>query len=47
MAIVVPKALPVGDCYMFVGRMEAPFTAYASDLACVRPPHDGMASARE
>lgn len=36
-AIVVPKTLPAGDCYIFVHEMEAPFTAYPSDLACVRP----------
>ena len=36
-AIVVPKMAAAGDCYIFVGGMEAPFTAYPSDLACVRP----------
>ena len=36
-AIVVPKVLPAGDCYMFLNEMEAPFSPYPSDLACVRP----------
>ncbi len=37
MAIVVPKTLGAGDCYIFINKMEAPFTPYPSDLACVRP----------